>query len=226
MTINPSLMTIRAKKLGVLIRDARLAAGKSADDCAQAIGVPLSTFEDHEFGRASPSLPQIEFLALYLKVPYEHFWGTTSLSEAAPNLDRLDRDQLISLRQRKIGALVRQARLEAGLTGETLAAQAGISAEALEDFEFGRQPISLPLLEAISAALNRPLEDFRDRHSPVGRWISRQSGQQDALDLPSNLREFVAQPVNRPYLEVARRLSELSVDKLRAVAEVLLDITL
>lgn len=226
MTINPTLMTIRAKKLGVLIRDARLAAGKSAEECAQALGVPVSTFESYEFGRTSPSLPQIELLALYLNAPFEHFWGKMSLSEAAPALDRLDREQLLGLRQRKIGALLRQARLESGLPLEALAARAGISAGDLEEFEFGRQPLSLPLLEAISAALNRPLEEFRDRHSPVGQWISRQNGEQGALDLPPDLQAFIAQPVNRPYLEVARRLSELSVDKLRAVAEVLLDITL
>jgi len=37
---------------------------------------------------------------------------------------------------------------------------------------------------------------------------------------------FVLKPINLPYLELAKRLSEMSVDKLRDVAEGLLEITL
>ena len=45
MTANPILITIRTKKLGVLIRDARLATGKSLEECAQAVGVTPDRFE-------------------------------------------------------------------------------------------------------------------------------------------------------------------------------------
>ena len=46
------------------------------------------------------------------------------------------------------------------------------------------------------------------------------------LDLPEELQAFVCLPVNRPYLELALKLSDMSKDKLRSVAEDLLDITL
>jgi hypothetical protein len=49
---------------------------------------------------------------------------------------------------------------------------------------------------------------------------------QQFLEMPTELREFVALPVNRPYLELAMKLSTMSRDKLRSVAEDLLDITL
>jgi hypothetical protein len=45
------------------------------------------------------------------------------------------------------------------------------------------------------------------------------------LELPPEIQQFVCKPVNRPYLELAMRLSELNAEKLRAVAEVLLEIT-
>jgi len=38
--------------------------------------------------------------------------------------------------------------------------------------------------------------------------------------------DFISKPVNRPYLQLAQRLSEMSVEKLRMVAEGLLEITL
>ena len=44
--------------------------------------------------------------------------------------------------------------------------------------------------------------------------------------LPEELRQFVSMPVNRPYIELAMKLSNMSRDKLRSVAEDILDITL
>jgi len=62
--------------------------------------------------------------------------------------------------------------------------------------------------------------------SPVGRWVNQQQMVKDFLLLPPEIQAFVSKPVNRPYLELAQRLGDLSVDKLRSVAEVLLEITL
>ena len=47
----------------------------------------------------------------------------------------------------------------------------------------------------------------------------------EELEMPLDLQVFVSKPINRPYLELAIRLSEMSVDRLRAVAEGLLEIT-
>ena len=66
--------TIRAKKLGVLIRNARQAAGRSKKECGQGIGVSSSTINSFENGVKSPSLPQLEMIALSLRVPIEYFW--------------------------------------------------------------------------------------------------------------------------------------------------------
>ena len=49
--------TIRAKKLGVLIRDARMVAGRSVSDCADAMGVGVEVYEAFEMGDQAPSLP-------------------------------------------------------------------------------------------------------------------------------------------------------------------------
>ena len=46
------------------------------------------------------------------------------------------------------------------------------------------------------------------------------------IELPIELQEFILKPVNQPYLEIAQKLSRMSVDKMRDVAEGLLDITL
>ena len=56
--------------------------------------------------------------------------------------------------------------------------------------------------------------------------MNDQKSVQQFLELPKELQDFVCQPVNRPYLELAVKLSSMSTDKLRSVAEGLLDITL
>ena len=125
-----------------------------------------------------------------------------------------------------IGALLRQARENAGLSMRALSQQAGIPARRLRAYELGERPIPLPELEALLAVLDSRIETFFDQSGPIGQWLARQRAIQAFLELPPELQEFVGQPVNRPYLELARTLSDLSAEKLRAVAEGLLDITL
>jgi hypothetical protein len=70
------------------------------------------------------------------------------------------------------------------------------------------------------------METFFDHAGPIGQWLNEQRAVQEFLKLPPEVRDFVCQPVNRPYLNVARNLSTMSTEKLRSVAEGLLDITL
>jgi len=226
MQIKPEALKIRSKILGVLIRDVRQASGENVQDCAQAIGVTPAIFEGYELGEGSPSLPELELLAYYLDVPLEHFWGRKVISEATTESRQLDRQQLVGLRQRVIGTLVRQARNEAGLSLEESSENIGMTPAELETCELGESPLSLPHLEAISNVLNHPIQQFMDKHGPVGAWASQRRTVEGFLELPTDLQEFVAKPVNHPYLELAQRLSEMSVEKLRAVGEGILEITL
>ncbi len=226
MMINPLAISIRSKKLGVLIRDSRLSHNKTVGECASAIGVSPETFEDYELGEQSPSLPEAELLAFYLNMPFEHFWGATALSEGEDAPNKIDPQQLVGLRQRMIGVQIRSTRMGANLPIENIADRAGISADKLEDYEMGKKPIPLPELEALVVSLNLSIRDFQDKHSQIGQWFIQQRAIKDFLDLPPEAQAFVCKPVNRPYIELAQRLSEMSVDRLRTVAEVLLEITL
>ena len=225
MTINPIALSIRAKKLGVLIRDARLQAEQTAEACAGMIGVSPETFEAYELGMKSPSMPELEALSYSLDIPLEHFWGDHTLSESKATKAPPDLKKFVALRQRIIGAQLRKARQEAGLSLEALAEQALSSPTMLEAYELGETSIPLPDLELLTGALQRSLKDFQDRNGLVGTWAAQQRALRDFAELPPDLQAFVSKPVNRPYLELAQRLSEMSVDKLRAVAEGLLEIT-
>jgi len=219
-------IAIRSRKLGLLIRDARLAAHKNVADCAAAIHVTPGIFRSYEEGTRAPSLPEVEALAYYFQLPLQHFWTSDVLSDDPARTATIPLAALVDLRQRMLGVLLQQKRQQASLSPRALAEQTGISLSRLRSYEDGAKPIPLPELEALAQALGVRLEDFFDQAGPIGQWLNKQRAIQEFLKLPPELQDFACQPVNRPYLDLARNLSSMSTEKLRSVAEGLLDITL
>ena len=146
--------------------------------------------------------------------------------EAKENIAIEKLDHLLPLRHRIIGIMMRKARLEADISLEELARHSEIDLQNLTAYEIGTMPIPLPQLEVIALALNLSMRDFRDQNGPIGKWAIQKKALEDFKELPLEMQQFISKPINLPYLELAQRLSEMSVDRLRGVAEGLLEITL
>lgn len=219
------ILQIRNKKLGLLIANARKAQRRSVEECAEAVGATPEQFQDFEKGASAPSLPQLELLAQYLNVPIDHFWGHQALAEVrAPEIPQ-EKQRLMQLRNRVIGANLRLARNNANLSYQDVERKTGITEDQMKRYEQGEATVPATELDLLCTTLDVPIERFYDQHGPIGKWRAQQSSFQQFLDLPPEIQTFVTKPVNRPYLELAMRLSDLSAEKLRAVAEVLLEIT-
>jgi transcriptional regulator with XRE-family HTH domain len=218
-------VALRSRKLGVLIRDARTAARKSLPECAKLVGVTSGILHSWEEGNRAPSLPELEVFAYALRLPLNHFWSKDAISDDAPLTGSMNLPALIGVRQRLVGALLRQQREDASLSLRALSEQSGISVARLKAYELGERPIPLPELEGLVGLLGGQIEKIFDQTGPIGKWMIQQKAIQDFSQLPSELQNFVSKPVNRPYLELAMKLSNMSTDKLRSVAEDLLDIT-
>ena len=130
------------------------------------------------------------------------------------------------VRQRLIGALLRQERNRANMSMKDVADATGVSSARLKAYELGERPIPLPELEIILDIYGTRVEEFFDKSGPVGKWMTDQKSVNRFLELPEELQNFVCQAVNLPYLELAMKLSDMSKERLRSVAEGLLDITL
>lgn len=224
---NSSAFEIQTKKLGDLIKDARISFDKSIEECAKAMGIDPSEYEAYELGENAPSLPEVEAFGFFLDVPTDYFWNPKSqyvVTQEKKEIGRLD--HLISLRHRILGITIRKARLDAGISVDELAQISDIDPTNLSAYEIGSTPIPLPELEAIAVALKLSVRDFLDQHGPIGKWAIQKKAVADFSKLPLEMQQFVSKPVNQPYLELAQRLSEMSVERLRAVAEGLLEITL
>ena len=65
----PQAVDIRNKIIGTLVRQARMAAGKTQRECADILGCSPSTFSYYERGHKGLALPELEALAYFFEVP-------------------------------------------------------------------------------------------------------------------------------------------------------------
>jgi transcriptional regulator with XRE-family HTH domain len=216
--INPS----RARFLGTLIAEARAHAGVQAGECARALGISAEAYVRAEEGLVPLSLPQLEVLAMVLNVPMAYFWRGERLVEDPET----DFATYMTLRQRIIGVSLRQARIDAGWSVKRLAEQAELPVEQVEAFERGDEPIPYLLLAALSDLLAASLNDFtEEERGPLSRHERALARRQHFEELPEEVQAFVAEPGNLIYLQTAMRLSAMDVERLRGIAEGILDIT-
>lgn len=218
-------LLLRNKILGVLIRDARNASGKTQDECAEFLGTSSGRVSDIEHGERPISLPELEALAFFLEVPLEHFWDD-QLLEPGDVRQQLSTDDLFALRNRVVGVLLRQARLAANKTQEECGQFIGVSGSKISSYEYGNTPIPLAELEALAEYLEVPLDTFMDKaNNPIIK-IAHQS---DALEklghLSPEIQDFLMEPLNVDYLQTALSLSKMPAGQLRSIAETLLEIT-
>jgi transcriptional regulator with XRE-family HTH domain len=217
-------LVLRNRIIGLLLRNAREQAKKTKRECAAALGVSSSTITAYEDGRKPISLPELEVLAYVLDTPIAHFWEHAP--ELVPEEEPLPLQEVLALRHRVVGALLRQARLEVGTSQKELAEVLGCSTKRLSAYEYGEQPIPLAELELLAHHLHLPLEHFLDnQEGPVGEWNRQEQAWGHFCQLPEEIQAFVTQPLNARYLEVAMKLARMPAGGLRAIAEGLLDIT-
>ncbi len=220
---DPHSLALRAKMLGAMVREARELAGKSMREAAERIGVSTSTYSSYEHGRKAISLPELEVLALDFGVPLERFWSAQP-EDLQPKAD-FDPKTMILLRQKMIGAQLRAHRQADNRTLVDIGKATDISPSRISAYERGERPLPLPELQELAEALGRPLEDYLDEEGPVGEWQAEQKVSEKLSQLPDDLVDFLMQPESETYLRLARDLGKLGSERLRSVAQALLELT-
>ncbi len=222
--VKSEALALRRKIMSVLILGARLKAGKTKKDCAAVLDLSVAAYSACEDGRHDLSLPELEILADFLKTPVLAFFDKPErLVSEEPELPR---EQIVELRQRIIGALLRKARVERGKSSKDVADAVGLSTQRLTEYEFGAKPVPVAQLQELADTLDVPMSYFIDEGVGV-------IGEQELLrhqfdrfaDLPEDVRRFVTNPTNISYLRVAQRLSDMTTAQLRGIAAAILDIT-
>lgn len=217
-------LALRNRIIGGLLRSEREKAKKTKRECAAALGVSARTFTAYEDGRKPISLPELEVLAYVLNIPIAQLLEAEP--EPAAEEEPLPLQEVLALRHRIVGTLLRQARLEADMSQKELAQVVGSSTSRFSAYEYGDRPIPLAELELLAQHLHLPLEHFFDsQEGPVAEWLRQEKVWRHLCKVPKDVQDFVVRPANIKYLEVAMRLAEMPAGGLRAIAEGLLDIT-
>ncbi|MBI5564505.1 MAG: helix-turn-helix transcriptional regulator [Chloroflexi bacterium] len=217
-------LALRRKIMAVLILGARLKAGKTKKDCAVELAMSVTAYSACEDGRHDLSLPELELLANFLKTPVAAFFDKPERLVAEE--PELPREQIVELRQRIIGALLRKARVEKGKSAKDVAEFLGLTTQRLTEYEFGAKPVPVTQLQELADVLDVSMSYFIDEGVGV-------IGEQELIrhqfdrfgELPEDVRHFVTHPTNISYLRVAQRLSEMTTAQLRNIAAAILDIT-
>ena len=213
------------KKLGILLRNAREINKVTQEECAQVVGVSIDDFEAFETGESSLSLPQLEIIAYYLNIPLQHFLGNTLYPEKVVFPEESDLNTFYQLRHKKIGTKLQSFREEKQMVPEDMLKNSQLTEEEYLAFESGDQLVPLQTLNSFAYALGVPLKVFLAESGKIGTWHQEQKAVKTLAGIPNELEEFLINPSNEPYLRLAMHLSQLSADRLRAIAEGLLEIT-
>lgn len=217
---------IQNKIVGVALRDARLRAKKSPQQCAEALSCSPEAITRAEEGLAGMSLPQLEALAHFLGTSLGRMLGEEDLSEGEPQEAPLPYDRVMAIRHKIIGLILRQARQELGRTLEDVAVAMSYTPEQLAHIEIGDEPVTLVELRALAENLGISFDSFiAEDVIPMSPAERDARNLRRLAHLPSEVREFIFKPINLPYLQIAMNLSRMPSEALRQIASGLLEIT-
>ena len=213
------------KKLGIIIKSSRELKKRTAEECAAAISVDTATYLLYETGEISPSLPELEVLAYYLDIPVQHFFGNQLLEENTVFEDNAELGRFLGLRDRVIATRLKAYREKAQVSPAIMVQNSSLTEEQYLMYEDGSQPIPLTNLQAFMAPLGCSIKEFLAEGGKIGERYREQKAQQTLGEIPAEVQKFLTNPSNEPYLRLAMHLSTLSADRLRSIAEGLLEIT-
>lgn len=220
------LQSIKAKKFGVKLAALRQKYDLSIDTISLWTGIPVEKITKIERGEDSASLPEIEILAMKMGFPPEKLVSSESESIPSKTLDPQLLSQYSSLRDRMIALLLRKARTDQGKTLEEVSENCSLDVKELERMENGEIPVPFPMLDSLCSEYKLQIDSLfsSQKHNTNSSNPSPQA-ESPEFPLSADLVEFIKNPANQPYLELAKRLSELDAAKLRGIAEGLLEIT-
>jgi transcriptional regulator with XRE-family HTH domain len=108
-----------------------------------------------------------------------------------------------------------------------LAEDTGIAVNQLLAYETGQYPIPYFELETLAARLDASIKVFvDDEYGPLAENEAERELEKRFADWSPRMKLFIADSRNLAYLETAMRLSEMDADRLRNIAEGILEITL
>ena len=213
------------KKLGIVIKNSRELRKRTVEECAQMMGIEPHTLEAYEAGTTSPPLPELEILAYYLELPIKYFFNSILMEDQPVFEHPKELTQFLSVRGKVISTRLKAFREQKNIPIKKMIANTTLSEEQYSRFEEGLDQIPLTNLQAFMYPLGCSLSEFLSDGGKIGAKYIGEKAQQTLEEIPVEVQKFLTNPSNEPYLRLAMHLSKLSAERLRNIAEGLLEIT-
>lgn len=197
----PRYYELRNRMLGIQIKKNRYQQNLSSEQLAEQCEISINDLDLYETGQTPIPLPKFLKISEVLHLPYERIQQTQNISPVEINSPELVKPREIP----------QQPEPEPELTSESDLVE--ISEIQTEVNQLSQEPEPVALDETIPV-------------TPIENEVSPQIRIADLPGISEELREFISKPVNTPYLELAMKLSRMDANKLRDIAESLLEITL
>ena len=115
--------------------------------------------------------------------------------------------------KQELGRRIRESRMELGLSGTELARRIGKSQPYISDLERGLRTPSLPTLQALADALEKPVSYFAGRWLPSGsQWPERRC-RTPRKTSPGHGEHTVDQRLRRAALHRAQRAGRVGANR-------------
>lgn len=214
---SPTPPNARAVMVGAALQRARDLTRRTRKECAEAIGVTTARVGAYESGEREPTLPELEALAGFLRVPAELILRGDAQAVEAQFLPRDDAADAMQLRTRIIGLKLMMARLSKGVSIEATAAAAGLKPRRLEELEAGERDIPLTTLETLSAYLGVTTSELLDLG--VDEPPEQAQTVTALTQLPEPVRQLINDPNAEAYVNTAVQLHTLPADELEQMGQ-------
>ncbi|MCX6054001.1 MAG: hypothetical protein NTZ74_03635 [Chloroflexi bacterium] len=226
--MDSQLLTLKAKKIGVILSFNRQKASFSLDILSQLTGISSEELKQIEKGEKCASLPQLEMIAYRLGIPLSGLILGTSPTGNALSINQELIDNLSGIQNRLISLRLKKIRIQKNIPIEKIAEQCLVTVETYEQYELGVTPLPYPVLDCLCTFFGiQPLSLISNDNPLLINKVQTKDKPltKNTVKLPEELANFIANPDNLPYLELAIRLSRMEATKLRSIAESLLEIT-
>lgn len=217
----PDLSQLHHLAIGAQIRHARMESGRSVRDLAKLAGISSKRLAALETGETEPALSELEALAHFLNVPIDALLRDDDPATDEPGRQP-DFKRMAALRQRIIGARLKQARLDRSLSITETAEALGLTRAQLHNIEMGRRPLPVSRMLKLNQYYGITVDQLLDLGiGPVGEKQLRmlQHARFDAL--PDDVKVFITSAASLPFLQAAMHLSQLPKEQLHSAARVL-----
>ena len=165
--MEPQFNPSRSENLGKILASQREISEKTIVKTAAYLGVAPEDIIKFESGEVAPSLPQLESLSLFYKIPVSDLLKADKAFTQTVRVDPVKIPAIIGLRTRIIAAMINKARMEQNRTQEELAENLDLDLSTFEEYESGRTQIPLPALEILCATLGLPIKSLYSEMSRI-----------------------------------------------------------